>query len=171
MNDENEELIEEENVNEQETPITEEPVNNDEREKKAKEIQNKKTIIGIALIIIGMIVCVIGVSIFVMNIQEGKGYISTEGKVISVETKMDKNKDGVEVTMYAPTVSFDVDGSPFEYISDEYDEKEIKIGEKINIKYDPDDPNRVVTKVKKTSPIIFIVAFIMVAIGVVVVRI
>ncbi len=171
MDNENEELMTEENTNEQETPVSEEKVSNENREKKMKDIQKKKTIIGLALIIVGMIVCVIGVSIFVMNLQEGKGYVSTDGKVISVETKMEKNKDGVEVTMYAPTVSFDVDGSPFEYTSEVYDEKEVKVGEKISIKYDPDDPNRVVTGVKKTSPVIFIIAFIMVVVGVVVVRI
>lgn len=127
--------------------------------------RNKRMKIGVVLICVGFLLTIIGVSIMVSHQQKGKGYVPTTAEVYEVSTK-----ETAEGTTYAPSLKYLVDGTPFEYVSNEYETKEYKVGDEINLRYDPENPMEVVLNVGKTSPIIFVVAFILVAIGVLLTR-
>lgn len=139
----------------------------EEKKKEIIEKRNKRTKIGVACICLGFLVMIIGLCIAVANQQKGKGYIATKGTVIEVNTKATSEGEA-----YAPSVRFSAEGNTFEYVSTDYTtEKTYTVGEEINLKYDPDDPNEVILGVGKTSPVLFIIAVILLIVGVIFSRI
>ena len=114
---------------------------------------------------LGLILIVVGIVTFVIN-KENQNYIKTEAIISNTELveeeHLDTNGDVVEAT-YKVYVKYTVDDK-------EYDEElgeltDIKIGEKITIYYNPQDPSKITQTKSLILPIILVIGGIASLIG------
>ena len=95
-------------------------------------------IIGIACVIIGIIILI---SHF--NAQK-KQSAETTAIVIRIDSEMETDSDGLDTRWYYPVVEYTVDGKKYENRltnSGSTNSTEYKEGQKITIKYNPDNPD------------------------------
>ena len=116
------------------------------------------------LIPIGIILIIFGVIMFFVN-NSNKDYVKTEGTISNVvlaqEAYTDADGNEVEAT-YTVSVKYTVDGKEYDQVLGELPED--KIGEKITIYYNPNDPSRITQSKSMVIPVVItlggIVAFV-----------
>lgn len=111
---------------------------------------------GIGIIFVGLII--FGIAIFALT-----NYKEYEGKVTAVisniqKERIDSYSDDSNEEQYNYTVFVDYEVDGFEYKGIEYDSynSSMKIGDKIEIKYDLDDPSKIQSENGKTFIFVFI---------------
>lgn len=110
------------------------------------------------LIPIGIILIVFGAVIFVIN-RGNQNYIKIEATVIDVKEEQDIITDGDgnhTTTVYNVTINYTVNDK--EYMGTLDNVSKHKVGDKIGIYYNPEDPNQITQTKSIILPIIIIIA-------------
>ena len=110
------------------------------------------------LLPLGIILIIFGVVMFVIN-TKNQNYIKIEATVTDVREEQETNtdEDGTSTTtIYNVTVTYTVDGK--EYTGDLNNVSKQKVGDKIDIYYDPKDPSHITQTKSLILPIAIIVA-------------
>ena len=117
------------------------------------------------LIPTGIILIVFGIVFFVIN-KENQNYIKIESTVIDVKEEQDtvSDGDGIETTtIYNVTLTYIVDGKEYTATLDNVSKH--KVGDKMDIYYNPEDPNQITQTKSLLLPIGIIMAGILSFIG------
>ena len=137
---------------------------------------NKKTKIiltSIIIIIVGIAISIYGIISEINYNQKQKGYIETNAKVIDTiatsESKKDKATGMISnYYVYAPIIEYKVNKKNYRYELNEYNVKEPKIGSKIKIYYQKNNPNNVKIIKKNNNILIIIIGTIITFVGIIV---
>ena len=116
------------------------------------------------LIPVGIILIVFGVITFIIN-SKNQNYIKIEATVIDVKEEIETNVDneGTDNTIYNVTLKYTVDKKEYTQTLDNVSKQ--KVGDKIDIYYNPDDPNQITQTKSLILPIGIILAGIASLIG------
>lgn len=119
----------------------------------------RESIIARFFIPVGIVLIVFGVIMFMIN-KENQNYIKTEATVTDVreeqETSTDADGSTSTTTIYNVTVNYTVDGK--EYTGDLDNVSKQKVGDKMDIYYNPEDPSQITQTKSLIFPIVIIVA-------------
>ena len=110
------------------------------------------------LIPVGVMLIVFGAVMFFIN-TKNQNYIKIEANVTDVREEQETNidADGTSTTtIYNVTVNYTVDGK--EYTQDLNNVSKYKVGDKMDIYYNPKDPNQITQTKSLILPIIIFVA-------------
>ena len=106
----------------------------------------------------GLILIIFGIVVFVISLNN-QNYVKIEATVTNVEEKQETNadSDGTNTTtVYNATVNYTVDGKEYTQTLDNV--SKCKIGDKMDIYYNPKDPNQITQSKSFILPIVIIVA-------------
>ena len=110
------------------------------------------------LLPVGIILIIFGVVMLIIN-TKNQNYIKIEATVTDVREEQETNTDAdgtTTTTIYNVTVNYTVDGK--EYTGDLDNVSKQKVGDKIDIYYNPKDPNQITQTKSLILPIAIIVA-------------
>ena len=111
------------------------------------------------LLPLGLILIIFGGIMFVIN-SKNQDYIKIEATVIDVkeeqETTTDEDGENTTNTIYNVTVNYTVDGQEYTQTLDNVSKH--KVGDKMDIYYNPKDPNQITQTKSLILPIALIVA-------------
>lgn len=108
------------------------------------------------LLPVGIILIIFGVVMLIIN-TKNQNYIKIEATVTDVREEQETNTDADgTTTIYNVTVNYTVDGK--EYTGDLDNVSKQKVGDKIDIYYNPKDPNQITQTKSLILPIVIIVA-------------
>ena len=106
----------------------------------------------------GLILTIFGIIIFVITLNS-QNYIKVEATVINVEetqeTNVDSDGTNTITTVYNATVNYTVDGKTYTQTLDNV--SKCKVGDKMNIYYNPDNPNQITQSKNIILPIVIII--------------
>lgn len=128
---------------------------------------NKK-IIGI---LFGIACVVIGVVILITYINAQKTQTAeTTATIIRVDSEMQTDEDGLDTRWYYPVVEYTVENEKYETRlpdSGSTNSTEYKEGKNVEIKYNPNDPNKISKKGSKGGLIggVFFIVFGIISLG------
>lgn len=106
----------------------------------------------------GLILIIFGIVVFVITLNN-QNYIKIEATVTNVEETQETNVDDGETnitTIYNATVNYTVDGKEYTQTLDNV--SKCKVGDKMDIYYNPKDPNQITQTKSIILPIVIIVA-------------
>lgn len=106
----------------------------------------------------GLILIIFGIVVFVITLNN-QNYVKIEATVTNVEETQETNvdSDGTNTTtVYNATVNYIVDGK--EYMQTLDNVSKCKVGDKMDIYYNPKDPNQITQTKSLILPIVIIVA-------------
>ena len=106
----------------------------------------------------GLILIIFGIVVFVITLNNQK-FIKIEATVTNVEETQETNvdDDGTNTTtVYNATVNYTVDGKEYTQTLDNV--SKCKVGDKMDIYYNPKDPNQITQTKSIILPIVIIVA-------------
>ena len=106
----------------------------------------------------GLILIIIGIVVFVISLNN-QNYVKIEATVTNVEETQETNvdDDGTNTTtVYNATVNYTVDGKEYTQTLDNV--SKCKVGDKMDIYYNPKDPNQITQTKSIILPIVIIVA-------------
>lgn len=106
----------------------------------------------------GLILIIFGIVVFVITLNN-HDYIKIEATVTDVREEQETNTDAdgtSTTTIYNITVNYTVDGK--EYAGNLDNVSKQKVGDKIDIYYNPEDPNQITQTKSLILPIVIIVA-------------
>ena len=106
----------------------------------------------------GLILIIFGIVVFVITLNN-QNYIKIEATVANVEETQETNVDDGETnitTVYNATVNYIVDGKEYTQTLDNV--SKCKVGDKMDIYYNPKDPNQITQTKSLILPIVIIVA-------------
>jgi len=106
----------------------------------------------------GLILIIFGIVVFVISLSN-QNYVKIEATVTNVEETQETNvdDDGTNTTtVYNATVNYTVDGKEYTQTLDNV--SKCKIGDKMDIYYNPKDPNQITQTKSIILPIVIIVA-------------
>ena len=110
------------------------------------------------LIPAGLILIIFGTIVFAITLNN-QNYVKIEATVANVEETQETNVDGDgtnTTTVYNATVNYIVDGKEYTQTLDNV--SKCKVGDKMDIYYNPKDPNQITQTKSLILPIIIIVA-------------
>lgn len=113
----------------------------------------------------GLILIIFGIVVFVITLNN-QNYIKIEATVVNVEETQETNvdDDGTNTTtVYNATVNYTVGGKEYTQTLDNV--SKCKIGDKMDIYYNPKDPNQITQSKSLILPIVIIVAGIASLVG------
>ena len=113
----------------------------------------------------GLILIIFGIVVFVITLYN-QNYIKIEATVTNVEETQETNvdDDGTNTTtVYNATVNYTVGGKEYTQTLDNV--SKCKIGDKMDIYYNPKDPNQITQSKSLILPIVIIVAGIASLVG------
>ena len=106
----------------------------------------------------GLILIIFGIVVFVITLNN-QNYVKIKATVANVEETQETNVDDGETnitTIYNATVNYTVDGKEYTQTLDNV--SKCKVGDKMDIYYNPKDPNQITQTKSLILPIIIIVA-------------
>ena len=106
----------------------------------------------------GLILIIFGIVVFVITLNN-QNYVKIEATVTNVEETQETNVDDGETnitTIYNATVNYIVDGKEYTQTLDNV--SKCKVGDKMDIYYNPKDPNQITQTKSIILPIVIIVA-------------
>ena len=106
----------------------------------------------------GLILIIFGIVVFVISLNN-QNYVKIEATVTNVEETQETNvdDDGTNTTtVYNATVNYTVGGKEYTQTLDNV--SKCKIGDKMDIYYNPKDPNQITQSKSLILPIVIIVA-------------
>ena len=106
----------------------------------------------------GLILIIFGIVVFVISLNN-QNYVKIEATVTNVEETQETNVDDGETnitTIYNATVNYIVDGKEYTQTLDNV--SKCKVGDKMDIYYNPKDPNQITQTKSLILPIVIIVA-------------
>ena len=106
----------------------------------------------------GLILIIFGIVVFVISLNN-QNYVKIEATVTNVEETQETNvdDDGTNTTtVYNATVNYTVDGKEYTQTLDNV--SKCKVGDKMDIYYNPKDPNQITQTKSIILPIVIIVA-------------
>ena len=106
----------------------------------------------------GLILIIFGIVVFVITLNN-QNYIKIEATVTNVEETQETNVDDGETnitTIYNAMVNYTVDGKEYTQTLDNV--SKCKVGDKMDIYYNPKDPNQITQTKSIILPIVIIVA-------------
>ena len=109
------------------------------------------------LIPVGLILTIFGIVVFVISLNN-QNYVKIEATVTNVEETQETNvdDDGTNTTtVYNATVNYTVGGKEYTQTLDNV--SKCKIGDKMDIYYNPKDPNQITQTKSLILPIVIIV--------------
>lgn len=113
----------------------------------------------------GLILIIFGIVVFVISLNN-QNYVKIEATVTNVEETQETNvdDDGTNTTtVYNATVNYTVGGKEYTQTLDNV--SKCKIGDKMDIYYNPKDPNQITQSKSLILPIVIIVAGIASLVG------
>ena len=113
----------------------------------------------------GLILIIFGIVVFVITLNNQK-FIKIEATITNVEETQETNvdDDGTNTTtVYNATVNYIVDGKEYTQTLDNV--SKCKVGDKMDIYYNPKDPNQITQTKSLILPIVIIVAGIASLVG------
>ena len=105
----------------------------------------------------GLILIIFGIVVFVISLNN-QNYVKIEATVTNVEETQETNVDDDETnttTVYNATVNYTVGGKEYTQTLDNV--SKCKIGDKMDIYYNPKDPNQITQSKSLILPIVIIV--------------
>lgn len=114
---------------------------NTENETTTREYNPKQTrnIAWIALIL-GIFALIYGIVTVVDYNEKNKIYREIEARVVGYDTTTSTDEDGYTKTLYASILEYTVDGQSYKFTEKSYSMNKESIGERVTIKYDPENP-------------------------------
>ena len=106
----------------------------------------------------GLILIIFGIVVFVITLNN-QNYVKIKATVANVEETQETNVDDGETnitTIYNATVNYTVDGKEYTQTLDNV--SKCKVGDKMDIYYNPKDPNQITQTKSIILPIVIIVA-------------
>ena len=106
----------------------------------------------------GLILIIFGIVVFVITLNN-QNYVKIKATVANVEETQETNVDDGETnitTIYNATVNYIVDGKEYTQTLDNV--SKCKVGDKMDIYYNPKDPNQITQTKSIILPIVIIVA-------------
>ena len=106
----------------------------------------------------GLILIIFGIVVFVISLNN-QNYVKIEATVTNVEETQETNVDGDgtnTTTVYNATVNYIVDGKEYTQTLDNV--SKCKVGDKMDIYYNPKDPNQITQTKSLILPTVIIVA-------------
>ena len=106
----------------------------------------------------GLILIIFGIVVFVITLNN-QNYVKIKATVANVEETQETNVDDGETnitTIYNATVNYIVDGKEYTQTLDNV--SKCKVGDKMDIYYNPKDPNQITQSKSFILPIVIIVA-------------
>ena len=106
----------------------------------------------------GLILIIFGTVVFAITLNN-QNYVKIEATVANVEETQETNVDDGETnitTIYNATVNYTVDGKEYTQTLDNV--SKCKVGDKMDIYYNPKDPNQITQTKSIILPIVIIVA-------------
>ena len=138
-----------------------------------KKEKGLTVLIGLILTISGIAALVLGGFLLAEKIEKEKTFVSTTGIVVSYDTEGgydDDLYDGYfyENIEYAPIVEYVVGGKVYQTVHNVYSSNpEYYIGQRVSLKYNPNDPEDVIFKYNNGYWIIFLVGVVFAGCGIV----
>lgn len=125
----------------------------------------------ITLILMGISMTIFGVVSKISFEKRNKGYIETIAEIVDSVSKSESNKDKAtgmisRYYVYAPVIKYKIEGEEIRTESNEYSISQPNIGEKIEIKYNPNNPNDFILKEDNYGMVISIIGSILIIIGI-----
>ena len=106
----------------------------------------------------GLVLIIFGIVVFVITLNN-QNYVKIKATVANVEETQETNVDDGETnitTIYNATVNYTVDGKEYTQTLDNV--SKCKVGDKMDIYYNPKDPNQITQTKSIILPIVIIVA-------------
>ena len=106
----------------------------------------------------GLVLIIFGIVVFVITLNN-QNYVKIKATVTNVEETQETNVDDGETnitTIYNATVNYTVDGKEYTQTLDNV--SKCKVGDKMDIYYNPKDPNQITQTKSIILPIVIIVA-------------
>jgi len=104
--------------------------------------------------IIDIILFIISISLFIKDNTKSKKYITTIGEIIDIKKRTGYTVDNDIYTVLSPTIKYNVNNHDY-YFNGFYANKNMQVGEKLEILYDKNNPeNACVKKGMFIAPII-----------------
>ena len=106
----------------------------------------------------GLILIIFGIVVFVITLNN-QNYVKIKATVANVEETQETNVDDGETnitTIYNATVNYTVDGKEYTQTLDNV--SKCKVGDKMDIYYNPKDPNQITQTKSIILPIVIIAA-------------
>ena len=114
----------------------------------------------------GLILIIFGIVVFVITLNN-QNYIKIEATVVNVEetqeTNVDNDGTNIITTIYNATVNYIVDGKEYTQTLDNV--SKCKVGDKMDIYYNPKDPNQITQTKSLILPSVIIFAGIASLVG------
>ncbi len=99
-------------------------------------------VIGIIVIYVGLMVLGYGIFLTASTASQRKNYVETSATVIGFEERESHNSNHLPQTLYAEIVEYTVNGKKYTAVSDMASSNPHAKGSKIQIAYNPDNPEK-----------------------------
>ena len=91
-------------------------------------------------LILGIFTLIYGIVTVVDYNEKNKTYREIEARVVGYDTTTSTDEDGYTKTLYASILEYIVDGQSYKFTEKSYSMNKESIGERVTIKYDPENP-------------------------------
>ena len=123
-------------------------------------------VIGKFLPMIFVIVGVIIIIVAFTSLNQQNNFEPTTGVIKDIQEFEELDADGDRTYSYEVTVDYKVDGKAYTSVMNDY-KNGFEVGKEIDILYDPDDPNVIVSKGKGHVIYLFAIGALAIVIGVI----
>lgn len=99
-------------------------------------------------IVISFVLIMVGLIMIIVNVKKSyfSNYIETEGTIVDIQRKEEYDREeGYSIT-YAPVIEYEVNGVMYDFVSKVSSSMKPKLGKKVIMMYNPDNPNKCVKK-------------------------